>query len=237
MKPEKKREFENKVVSEMIDLYYKKHPNEQERQALKEYAAMRISKCPFMESKTFCSHCTVHCYKPEQREQIRKVMRYSGPRMLLHHPLMALRHLWLDHQKQIEKPLYLLIGFIGLGLCILGAILPLLPAFPFALMAAFGFARSSEKFHTKFINSRLYKNNAADWVKHRAMTRKTKIRVLTTISLVMLFGFVMMRRLPVCQFILFLVWVAHMIYFRYYMPTLPEEKSVCAASASASAQA
>ena len=48
--------------------------------------------CPFMEKKTFCSNCTVHCYKPEMRERIKKVMKFSGPRMLLYHPFMAVWH-------------------------------------------------------------------------------------------------------------------------------------------------
>ena len=46
-----------------------------------------------MEEKTFCSNCTVHCYRPEMRERIRTVMRYAGPRMLFHHPVMAIRHM------------------------------------------------------------------------------------------------------------------------------------------------
>ena len=45
-----------------------------------------------MEMKTFCANCRVHCYKPEMRGKIREVMRYSGPRMMLHHPVMAARH-------------------------------------------------------------------------------------------------------------------------------------------------
>ena len=46
-----------------------------------------------METKTFCSNCRVHCYRPDMRERIREVMRFSGPRMMLYHPVMAVRHL------------------------------------------------------------------------------------------------------------------------------------------------
>ena len=46
----------------------------------------------FMETKTFCSNCRVHCYKPQMREEIRNVMRFAGPRMLFYHPIMAIRH-------------------------------------------------------------------------------------------------------------------------------------------------
>ena len=62
-------------------------------QQLSDYAKLRSQKCPFMEEKTFCANCKVHCYKPEMREQIRKVMRFSGPRMLLYHPVLAVWHL------------------------------------------------------------------------------------------------------------------------------------------------
>ena len=57
------------------------------------YAHMRTEKCPFMETKVSCDRCEVHCYSREQLEQIRTVMRYSGPRMLFHHPIAAIRHL------------------------------------------------------------------------------------------------------------------------------------------------
>ena len=71
----------------------------------KYYANIVSDKCPFMETKTFCSNCKVHCYKPEMREKIREVMRYSGPRMIFHHPAAAIRHVILTkkEKKQIES--------------------------------------------------------------------------------------------------------------------------------------
>lgn len=98
MEAEKRREKEKQVVSLMIKLYCnKKHHTKKELcdkcRHLTEYAAMRSDKCPFMEDKTFCSNCKVHCYKPDMREKIREVMRFSGPRMIFHHPVMAVNHL------------------------------------------------------------------------------------------------------------------------------------------------
>lgn len=101
-KVEKKRQKEQYIVEEMIRLYCRKNHLEEERQGrqmcpvcqeLSDYAKLRSHKCPFMEQKTFCANCKVHCYKPEKREQIRQVMRFSGPRMLLHHPILAIWHL------------------------------------------------------------------------------------------------------------------------------------------------
>lgn len=68
---------------------------------LYKYARMRIEKCPFMETKTFCSQCKVHCYMKDKREQIRKVMRFSGPRMLVYHPVMAICHLYYQMKDSV----------------------------------------------------------------------------------------------------------------------------------------
>lgn len=211
--------FEKKIVSEMIDLYAKGHPEFQEAEELKAYAVMRINKCPFMETKTFCSACKMHCYRAEKREQIRMVMRWSGPRMLLHHPLMTLHHLWVENEDLLSRLFWIIIGFIGLG--VLGAILPLLPAFPFLLMAAFGFSRSSRRLDTWFLQTSLYKKNIKTWAESRSMDLRTKIRVLTCISLVMMIGLFMMRRIPWGQAILVVVWIGHVLYFRYGIKTLP----------------
>lgn len=101
-----KRQREQETVSRMIALYCRKHHGGRslcpECAELEAYARRRSEKCPFMETKTFCSNCTVHCYKPDMREKIRAVMRYSGPRMLLHHPVMAIRHL-IETKKEKKK--------------------------------------------------------------------------------------------------------------------------------------
>jgi len=57
------------------------------------YALSRLDKCPFGDNKPACSACPVHCYKPARRKDIQEVMRYSGPRMMRSHPLLAIRHL------------------------------------------------------------------------------------------------------------------------------------------------
>jgi hypothetical protein len=61
--------------------------------AIRDYALMRLAHCPFQDGKTTCAKCAVHCYKPQMREQIRRVMRYAGPRMVWRHPIMAVQHL------------------------------------------------------------------------------------------------------------------------------------------------
>lgn len=103
---ESKREREIRVVTEMIRLYCKKkHGTKTLCPAcadLLTYATARSRACPFMETKTFCSNCKVHCYKPDMREKIRAVMRFSGPRMLLCHPVLAVRHL-IEQQREKKE--------------------------------------------------------------------------------------------------------------------------------------
>lgn len=102
-----KREQEKEVVSLMIELYCKKQHGSkqglcQECETLKFYAKQRSDKCPFMETKTFCSNCKVHCYKPDMREKIREVMRFSGPRMICYHPILAIRHV-IESKKEAKR--------------------------------------------------------------------------------------------------------------------------------------
>jgi len=66
-----------------------------------EYAEERLAKCPFGVEKPTCQNCTVHCYKPEMRQRIRAIMRYAGPRMAWHHPVMAIRHLIHNRMKAV----------------------------------------------------------------------------------------------------------------------------------------
>lgn len=99
------------MVTQMIALFCKKKHGTDGKSlcpacaALAAYARERSDRCPFMESKTFCSNCKVHCYRPDMREQIRQVMRFSGPRMMFHHPVAAIRHVVLTKREKarLEK--------------------------------------------------------------------------------------------------------------------------------------
>jgi hypothetical protein len=69
---------------------------------LRAYVEKRLAACPFQQDKTSCAKCSVHCYNPTMREQIKKVMRFSGPKMILHHPYLAVAHL-LDERRKPAK--------------------------------------------------------------------------------------------------------------------------------------
>lgn len=104
----KKRSDEKLLVSEMIALYCRKQHGSAKGQlcpdcqALRDYALLRIDKCPFMETKTFCSACKVHCYQPTMREKIRAVMRWAGPRMLPVHPILSVKHVMVTIRAKRE---------------------------------------------------------------------------------------------------------------------------------------
>lgn len=95
----RKTEQEKRVVGTMTALYCRSHHGTKNGELccvcldLMDYSRARIDACPHKETKTFCSNCTTHCYKKDRREQIRIIMRFSGPRMLLRHPIVAIRHL------------------------------------------------------------------------------------------------------------------------------------------------
>ncbi|MBE5770500.1 MAG: DUF454 domain-containing protein [Clostridiales bacterium] len=122
----------------------------------------------------------------------------------------------------MKKMLYIILGCIGVGLGAVGAVVPMLPAFPFLMLAACCFARSSEKLNNWFINTRLYKDNLADYVAGRGMTMKTKVRIMITVTLLMSIGFVMMgiKGVTVGCIVLGCVWAFHIVYFLFGVKTI-----------------
>ena len=124
----------------------------------------------------------------------------------------------------VKKIIYLSLGFIGLILGAIGALLPLMPAFPFLLLAAFGFGRSSEKLDAWFKSTKLYKNNLESYVKGQGMTLKTKLKIMIIVTILMCIGFVMMHKIVLGQAVLALVWLFHIIYFLFGVKTIKLDK-------------
>ncbi|RME45284.1 MAG: nitrous oxide-stimulated promoter family protein [Chloroflexi bacterium] len=75
-----------------------------ECQELLDYAHLRLQKCPFQEEKSTCANCRIHCYRPDMRERVREVMRFSGPHMLYRHPILAFMHLVVDERRPAPDP-------------------------------------------------------------------------------------------------------------------------------------
>jgi len=92
-----KIEREKRTIELMIKIYCnKKHKNKElceECKELLEYAHKRLSFCKFGEEKTTCGKCPIHCYKKDMKEKVKKVMRFSGPRLLIYNPIELFRHM------------------------------------------------------------------------------------------------------------------------------------------------
>lgn len=99
-----------------------------------------------------------------------------------------------------------------------------MPAFPFLLLAAFGFSRSSERLDAWFKSTKLYKNNLESYVKGQGMTLKTKLKIMIIVTILMCIGFIMMHKIALGQVVLTLVWLFHIVYFLFGVKTIKLDK-------------
>ena len=118
----------------------------------------------------------------------------------------------------MKKILYIFIGCISLGLGIIGVILPILPTVPFVLLAAFCFAKSSERLDGWFKNTKLYRENNIK----NGLTKQAKIRIMCSVTILMSIGFIMMglKGIVVGDIVLLIVWIFHMAYFTFGVKTV-----------------
>ena len=125
----------------------------------------------------------------------------------------------------IKRLIFLILGCICLGLGTVGIFIPILPTVPFYLATAFCFSQSSQKLHDWFLGTELYKKHLQSFVEKKGMLMKTKISIITTVTLLMGFGFFMMARkgIWIPCIILAVVWVCHVIYFVFGVKTIRTE--------------
>lgn len=124
----------------------------------------------------------------------------------------------------IKRIAFVGLGCVSLALAVIGVVLPILPTVPFLALAAFCFAKSSDRLNNWLINTKFYQNNLADFKAGKGMTVKTKVRILATVTLVMAIGLIamLMKGIIVGSIILSVVWLGHIYYFGFKVKTIKE---------------
>ena len=116
--------------------------------------------------------------------------------------------------------MWLLIGFLAMGLGAVGVVLPVLPTTPFLLLASFCLAKGSARFHRWFTGTKLYKKHLESFVENRTMTLKTKFSLLIPASCMLLLAFLAMQNVYGRVFIIFLILFKY-VYFFTRIRTVP----------------
>lgn len=129
------------------------------------------------------------------------------------------------------KILLIVLGFITLGLGAVGVALPILPTTPFLLVSAFCFAKSSERLNIWFRGTKLYRNNLETFVRGQGMTKKAKLKIMTTVTVIMAIAFIAMKNTTVGRICLAVVWCAHVAAFCFFIKTCPDEQLSAAETA------
>lgn len=127
------------------------------------------------------------------------------------------------HGNGLSHKLWAVAGLIAFGLGALGVVLPVLPTTPFILLAAFCFARSSEKIDAWFRSTKLYQQVFETYLESREMTARAKLAVLVPVTLLLGIAAFFMRRITWMLVVFAVVWVGHIVYFGFRVKTKRED--------------
>ena len=96
-------EREKKTVQKMTGIYCRLNHDADglcaDCSGILDYAHDKLDNCPYGIEKPACDNCPIHCYRKDEKEKIREIMRFSGPKMLLRHPYLAAMH-FVDKKKE-----------------------------------------------------------------------------------------------------------------------------------------
>jgi len=126
----------------------------------------------------------------------------------------------MKKRKNPFRIIWLLAGFLAMGIGAVGVALPVLPTTPFLLLASFCLAKGSDRFHRWFTGTKLYKRHLESFVKNRSMTLKTKFSLLIPASCMLVLALLAMPNIYGRLFIVFLI-IFKYVYFFTRIKTVP----------------
>lgn len=124
-----------------------------------------------------------------------------------------------QHSNVVVRYIFLTIGAISFCLGTAGIVLPVLPTVPFYMLTLFCLARGSERFHRMFLESSLYQKTVGAYERDKALTLRTKLSILTSVTAIMIIGAYFSRNIPIALIIMSIVWIAHVIALAFIVKT------------------
>ena len=124
-----------------------------------------------------------------------------------------------QHSNVVVRYVFLTIGAISFVLGTVGIVLPLLPTVPFYMLTLFCLARGSERFHKMFLESSLYQKTVGAYERDKALTLRTKLSILASVTTIMAIGAYFSKNMPIALIVMGLVWVVHVIALAFIVKT------------------
>ena len=123
------------------------------------------------------------------------------------------------HSNVVVRYVFLAIGAISFALGTAGIVLPLLPTVPFYMLTLFCLARGSERFHNMFLESSLYQKTVGAYERDKALTLRTKLSILLSVSTIMAVGAYFSQDMPIALIVMAFVWISHVIALVFIVKT------------------
>ena len=124
-----------------------------------------------------------------------------------------------QHSNVVVRYIFLTIGAISFVLGTAGIVIPLLPTVPFYMLALFCLARGSERFHNMFLESSLYQKTVGAYERDKALTLRTKLSILLSVSTIMAVGAYFSQDMPIALIVMAFVWISHVIALVFIVKT------------------
>ena len=124
-----------------------------------------------------------------------------------------------QHSNVVIRYIFLTIGAISFALGTAGIVLPLLPTVPFYMLTLFCLARGSERFHKMFLESSLYQKTVGAYERDKALTLRTNLSILFSVSTIMAIGAYFSQDMPIALIVMAFVWIGHVIALVFIVKT------------------